>query len=51
MQHIKKKFCPDDLVNAVVIGVKSGILLPLQRETEFKALRCDGGIVISFPAS
>jgi len=28
MQHIKKKLLTDDLVNAVVIGVKSGILLP-----------------------
>jgi DNA-binding CsgD family transcriptional regulator len=28
MQHIKKKLYTNDLVNAVVIGVKTGILLP-----------------------
>jgi len=31
MQHIKKKLYTNDLVNAIVIGVKSGILLPSWR--------------------
>lgn len=36
MQHIKKKLYTDDLVNAIVIGVKSGILLPPWRNSVSK---------------
>jgi hypothetical protein len=42
LEEIKRKLCTDDLVNAVVIAVKTGMLLPGTADSQTRSQKCYG---------